>query len=143
MTIKTTQWGPDTCECVIEYSWDDSQPEGTRQHNLSRVVKRCPEHTAGPDSAVWNVVGEENPRKNRAIDEIVQRAPDQFVDIAQDGTRTLKEGITIDFEWTGSAPNRIIRMIVKGVTLTQPQFNTLQGRLDTRFGPGKVILVQG
>lgn len=73
----------------------------------------------------------------------MQRAPDQYVDIAVDGTRTLKEGITIDFEWTGSAPNRVIRMIIKGVTLTQTQFNTLQTRLDNRFGVGKVILVQG
>ena len=143
MTIKTTQWRPDTCDCIIEYSWDDTQSEDTRTHNLSKIVKSCSIHAGNPDTTIWNTVMEENPRKNKAIDEIVQRAPDQFVDIAQDGTRTLKQGITIDFEWTGSPPNRLIRMIIKGVTLTQTQFNNLQTRLDTRFSPGKVTLVQG
>ena len=89
---------------------------------------------------IWNSVDEENKRKNRAIDEIVQRAPDIYVDIAPDGTRTLKQGINIDFQWSGSAPNRIIKMIVKGVKLPQNHFDALQTRLNTRFGVGKVIL---
>lgn len=143
MTIKKTLWRPDTCDCQIEYEWDDTQSEDTRTHNLSRIIKPCSIHDGVPDTTIWNTVNEENPRKNKAIDEITQRAPDQFVDIATDGTRTLKQGITIDFEWTGIPPNRLIRMIIKGVILTPTQFNNLQTRLDTRFSPGKVTLVQG
>lgn len=143
MVIRTTRWTPDTCSCIIEYTWDDSIAETSRVHNLDKVVTRCPEHQlqGGNDTVTWNTINEENPRKNRAIDEIILRAPDVYIDIAADGTRALKPNITIDFEWTGIPPNRVIRMIVKGVTLPQNHFDALQTRLNTRFGAGKVILV--
>ena len=138
--LHTTKWSPDTCSCIFEYTWDDTESAESRTHNLKSVVNACPEHQGGTESTVWNTVNEENPRKNKAVGEIIERAPDIYVDIAQNGTRTLKAGITIDFAWTGTAPNRIIKMIVKGVTLPQNHFDALQDRLNTRFGVGKVIL---
>ena len=139
--LHTTRWTPDTCSCIFEYTWDDTEPQDSRTHNLKQVVQACAEHQGGTESTVWNTVSEENPRKNKAIAEIIERAPDIYVDVAQDGTRTLKPGITIDFEWSGIAPNRVIRMIVKGVTLPQNHFDALQTRLNNRFGAGKAILV--
>ena len=32
MAIKTTTWSPDTCDCVLHYSWDDEVPQDERVH---------------------------------------------------------------------------------------------------------------
>src|SRR5919109_3126343 len=37
MAIQTTKWHPDTCGCEIDYQWDDTTPEATRQHTIVAV----------------------------------------------------------------------------------------------------------
>lgn len=46
MAININRWSPDTCSCVVEYSWDDSVPAEQRVHKLHRIVTACPEHPA-------------------------------------------------------------------------------------------------
>jgi hypothetical protein len=142
LTIQITRWTPDTCGCIIEYQWDDTVDPALRTHTIKNVVNKCVVHTAqGPDTNHFNVVLDENQKKNQAIDHIVQNAPAAFVDILPDGTKQLKAGITIDFTHTGVAPNRLITLTIKGITLTTAQTTNLQSRLDTRFGVGKVTVV--
>lgn len=129
-----TRWSPDTCQCVIEYNADLS---------LSRVVNACAAHQGGTESTVFNTVLEENPRKNRSLKEILDNAPASMIDTDGEGTRTFKNGITVDFDWSGVAPDRTLTLTVKGITLTTPQKNAIQTKLDTRFGAGKVTVVQG
>lgn len=130
-----TRWSPDTCECVIEYNNDLS---------LSRVVNACAAHQGGTESTVFNTVLEENPRKNRSLKEILDNAPASVFDVdADSGTRVFKKGISVDFGWSGVAPDRHLTLTVKGITLTANQITALQTKLDTRFGTGKVTLVQG
>ena len=39
MTVKTTRWSPDTCGCVLEYSWDDALPQEARVHVYADTVR--------------------------------------------------------------------------------------------------------
>lgn len=32
MPFRTTRWEPDTCDCVVEYDWDDAVSQDTRVH---------------------------------------------------------------------------------------------------------------
>lgn len=130
-----TRWSPDTCECIIEYNEDLS---------LSKVVKACDAHQGGTESTVFQTVLEENPRKNKSMKEILDNAPPGIFDIDPDsGTRVFKKGITVDFDWSGVPPNRILNLTVKGITLTANQMTAIQAKLDNKFGPGKVTIVQG
>lgn len=141
--LKVTRWSPDTCSCILEYSWDDTQNESVRTHNLDNIVQKCPAHQNLPDNpSVYNTVLDENPRKNLSLDEILQNAPSTaWYDIdADSGARVFKNGITINWTWSGTAPNRTLTLTFSGITLTTQQRNTLQTRLNNRFGTNKVII---
>lgn len=130
-----TRWSPDTCECIIEYEADG---------NLTKVVQACDAHKGNSESTVYQTVLEENPRKNKSFKEILDNAPPGMFDLDEEsGTRIFKRGITVDFEWTGTAPNRTLKLIVKGITLTANQLNAVQAKLDNKLGAGKVTIVQG
>lgn len=129
-----TRWSPDTCQCIIEYNDNIT---------LSRVIQACAAHQGGTEVTVFNTVMEENPRKNHSLKEILDNAPASMIDIGGDGTRTFKNGISVDFDWSGVAPNRQLTLTVRGITLTANQKTAIQNKLDTRFGAGKVTVVQG
>lgn len=140
MTIRTTRWSPDTCSCVIEYTWDDTQPEQTRTHNLDNYITRCPAHSAlANDTERWNTILEENPRKNIALQASLDNGPTTLYDLI-DGQRQLKQNITYSFSFSGTAPNRVITISFIGVSLTNTQKTTIRNALNTRFGTGRVLI---
>jgi len=140
MVLNITRWSPDTCDCVIEYSWDTTEPEAIRTHTLSNFINVCSFHQSLADNTTrWNTVLEENPRKNIAHQLILDNGPTGLSDLI-DGTRQLKNGITINKSWSGTAPNRVLTITVSGFSLTQNQKNAIQAFLNTRFGAGKVLI---
>lgn len=145
MTLKTTRWYPDTCDCILEYQWDDEVQEDSRTHTPTNIVQKCTAHQTLPNNTntIYDTINEENPRKNKALDEILQNAPSTaWYDIdATNGTRKFKNGIGISWTWSGTAPNRTMSLSFSGITLTTQQRSNLQTRLNNRFGVGKVTLV--
>ena len=140
MTIHTTRYSPDTCACVLEYSWDDTEPETTRTHTLTTFVNRCPAHSIlATDTDRWNTVFEENPRKNIALERTLANAPTTMYDLAGT-TRTLKPTIIYNTVWSGTAPNRVLTISFTGITLTSTQKTTIRNALNTRFGTGRVLI---
>jgi hypothetical protein len=140
MTIKTTRFSPDTCQCVLEYEWDDTLSETNRTHTLSNYVSKCPAHSGLSDANGWNTVFEENPRKNIARQLCLDNGPTSLYNTI-DGSRQLKNTITYNFSWSGTAPNRVLTISFTGITLTNQQKNTIQNVLNNRFGSGSVLIV--
>ena len=140
MTIQTTRWSPDTCSCVIEYTWDDTEPEATRTHTVSNYINTCTEHSLLADNTTrWNTITEENPRKNTALQVALDNGPTTLYDLS--GTsRVLKPTITYNYSWSGIPPNRVLTISFTGVSLTNAQKTTIRNALNTRFGTGKVLL---
>jgi hypothetical protein len=148
MAIRTTRWSPDTCDtppCIIEYTWDDTVNQNQRTHTVSKVLNKCTAHSAIADSTQhYNVLTEENPRKNNGLQLVIDNAPLAFVNVDPvSGVKTLKDGLNLSFTVAGTQPNRVFTLIFTGTTLTQAQKDGVQSRLDTRFGAGKVIFVNG
>jgi hypothetical protein len=139
MTIKTTRFSPDTCQCVLEYQWDDTLSETNRTHTLSNYVSKCPAHSGLSDTNGWNAVFDENPRKNIARQLCLDNGPTGLFDLI-DGARQLKQNITFNFSWSGVAPDRVLTISFTGINLTTNQKNTIQTALNTRFGVGRVII---
>jgi len=54
--IRTTRWYPDTCDCIVEYQWDDDVPEAEREHRISRMVAQCAEHPGDDLMAVFAAI---------------------------------------------------------------------------------------
>lgn len=74
--IQKTLWSPDTCECQIEYQWDDAVAQEDRVHTVSRVLKACPIHDHHADiDAHYEDVLKENQSKNKAIGLLVKTLP--------------------------------------------------------------------
>jgi len=140
MTIRTTRWANDTCDCVVEYTVDDSVPQDNMVPTLSTIVNKCSFHSSLPsDTDVWNALKEENPRKNNALQHILDNGPAGLSDIVG-STKILKQGITYNFSYSGIAPNRVLTVSFTGITITPAQKTTAQTFLNNKFGVGKVIL---
>ena len=139
MTTQTTRWSPDTCQCELEYTWDDSVSETNRVHNFKSISK-CSVHSAQADQTAYNTVFEENPRKNITRQLCLDNGPAALFDTI-DGVRQFKNGISYNFSWSGVAPNRVLTISFTGITLTTQQRTTIQNVLNNRFGAGKVTIV--
>lgn len=141
MAIKTTTWALDTCDCVIEYQWDDSLPPDQITTTPSNVVKKCTFHSSlSNNTTFFNTLLEENPRKNIAYQHILDNGPTTLYDIVN-GNRQIKPGVSINFTWSGTAPNRVLTLTLVGATLTTAQKNTVQTALNNKFGIGKITLI--
>jgi len=139
MVTKTTRWTPDTCQCTVEYTWDSNSSESTRVHTFSNVVNKCPAHSAIADNALFNLLMDENPRKNIAHQLVLDNGPVGLSDLI-DGTRQLKNNIVLTFSWSGIAPNRVLTISYSGINLTTNQKNSIQTFLNNRFGIGRVLI---
>ena len=144
MAIKTTRWTPDHCSCTIDYTWDDSVDPSVRVHTFSASQNACPDHSdlAG-DPNHFAVVLAENQRKNTLYGKLLANFPILAQNIQNnDGSTTLtfKNGITLNFSFSGKQPNRILNISFSGITLSANQKTALQTLADNNFGAGKTVI---
>lgn len=118
--IRTTTWRPDTCECVLEYSWDDATSEASRAHSFAKVVSSCPAHNSLTGANVYEAVVGENQRKNRtsAIAQV------QLASLTPEGWLWYYD------------PSRVLQVVIPN--LTAQQKNQLQSACDAALGAGRV-----
>lgn len=148
MTTHVTRWSPDTCQCIVEYSWDDSTPAKDRVHTFSRLVKSCEVHkNLNTELDVYNAIKEENPRKNISLNIILNHsdAPSALFDIVN-GNRQLKDTIKYKWSWIGSQDRELdVEFITvntdQKVSIIGQTKNNIQSALNARFGNGKVVLL--
>jgi hypothetical protein len=138
VTLRTTQWSPDTCNCVIQYSWEDSLPPDQRTHTLATVVSRCSAHAGFSGQAHFDQVTTENTRKNRVHGAILANIPALTQTITNpDGTTSvsLKNGVTLNWSFD---TNRHLMVTLSGATAAQKA--QLQTLADSAFGAGAVTI---
>jgi hypothetical protein len=75
MKMQKTRWRPDTCGCVLEYTWDSDLPQESRTHTVHSVAK-CPAHSTLTIEEAWGQVKDENETKNQAIGLLVKEHPE-------------------------------------------------------------------
>jgi hypothetical protein len=79
--IKRTLWKPDTCDCEVEYEWDDKIPAAERTIEV-KAHKACPLHTTAAETFA------DNQRKNQEVDAFLNR-------LESDG----KKATALDVAW--------------------------------------------
>ncbi len=77
--LKNTIWHPDTCECVIEYFWDDSLSEDDRVHQDHSFLHRCDAHSILSDQECLDAINLENRTKNVAMQVVADLSDDHSI----------------------------------------------------------------
>ena len=126
------RWRPDTCGCVI------LEEHGTSAYISHEFV--CPEHQGLTPAELAIHPLDNNRRKNHTEGEFMSRLPSTLTTTDAEGNIVYKNGIKFNWSFSGVGKDRVLTVNYTGVTLTNPQKNTLQGVLDTRFGVGKVVI---
>ena len=119
--LHTTRWSPDTCGCVLEYEWDDTQPDSERTHTIKNVIKACPAHAKHAEKGEhYSVVLEENNRKNIAIDQVLKTVTSLGEDVQRDGktVRQFNPGIEVGFAFDA---DRKLTLDIKGATKAEKE----------------------
>lgn len=112
--IKVTRWIPDTCDCVIEYQWDDSISQDQRVHTVSNVVNSCKSHKSiNQQGDLFQCVLDENQTKNNTIATIMDNLPELTDTVG--GSKVLKQGVVSYF----FDEFRKINVVVKEITQSQ------------------------
>lgn len=118
--IKTTTWHPDTCDCVIEYIWDNATTESNRIHNFGRMVSICDDHKGieNPKHIYFQVLNEN--RSTGAMRHGLLQVAKLTRQVTQpDGSvvTDFKENIEIRRSFIGVDRNRKVRHQIIGVVL--------------------------
>jgi hypothetical protein len=124
MVLNVTTWSPDTCDCVIEYEWDDAQDEKTRVHIAKAILKDCGLHKKPKDKdGHFATVLEENQRKNLTFgtlqEDVSDLSPDEYV-------------------W--SFDDKRILHVKSSKLDTAEKKQKSQDKCDAKIGKGKVIV---
>jgi len=136
MSLKTTVWHPDTCDCVIEYQWDTEQDENIRVHLYKGARKKCQFHENEQGSSHWNKVLDENKNKNKVLAAVEEGIPSMTEKVIKDNgdeVTQLKRGIK--YKWSFDE-NR--QLVVDFEGASQLEKNQLKSILDSKIGNGKV-----
>lgn len=148
MALVRTRRRLDTCDCRVVYEWDNSIPSNQVIHTVVAYENKCSFHQSVPgvtnnQDLYDNVVCNENAKKNDTIGLLLENGPNTIYDINSDGTRVFKKGVSVSWSWTGNAPNRLLTIILFGVSLTTNQRNAVQAKLDERYGISNVTIING
>lgn len=120
----TLRWTPDTCGCVLLYTYDSDDPEETRAHTPIASEKVCPAHEslAGLSvAAVYAQVGKETAARSHAWFTAAEALAAQFAGKNMDA----------NFTWmlSGDGLNRTLTISFPGVQLSNAQKNAIRNAL--------------
>ncbi len=127
MAKRIGRWSPDTCECIVEYSWDDTEPDSTRRHNLVTLVNKCIAHSHLDNPSLWTAVMGENQDKNRVL---------LCCKLNVGGLELT------DIGW-GYDADRVLHVDVPSAKASIERLATIQSICDTMQGVGKVKVTRG
>ena len=142
--MKVTTWSPDTCECTIDYEWDETLAGEDRTHAYNRTRTTCQDHTGVTKSELLDTLNSENQRKNITKEWVLQNIPDVKRTIVDqttgDSTEDFKSGMEFEWSFTGKGKNRILHAGIKGKALSELEKTSIQDYGNSEFGTNKVMV---
>lgn len=130
---KTTKWSPDTCKCVISYSWDDALPADDRVLE-PETAEACEAHQALADvGLIYEAVLVENRTKNLVREEILNSFPALSEDFTSDGQTMKRFRPGIEFEYSFD-PERQLTVNMRGANLTVNERDSIRTSIETIKG---------
>jgi hypothetical protein len=155
--IVQTKWSPDTCGCVLNYSWIRDSDENTRVHVFHSADKICQDHEhlrrggglqthhlgmvqdVNDDALfIYNTVMEENQHKNILIQHVADSTPKLARQIKNKNgtvTNTIHPDVSFSFFFTETAPERVLNVSFSE-TLTDQE----KALIEAKY-PGKIKIL--
>lgn len=135
-----TTWRPDTCGCVLNYSWDRESSEDGRVHTYEGHNLKCHNHGHLMEQHFFETVLEENQRKNitlqHALDNVATKKLARQIKIGLNNTgpevNVKKDDVEYNWFYAGDAPNRVLH-----VSFSEPLTDEEKKIIESKF-PGKV-----
>ena len=132
MAQRITRWHPDTCDCVIDVSWDDEVSAESRVHTLT-TIQKCALHQAAADADAFAAVNDENTTKNKFLGMVHENHPELCDVDAKTGAVSLKS----DYEYKYSFDeNRKLQAEIVGVDKATAQ--AIAASAEVALGEEKV-----
>lgn len=120
--IRTQQYSPDTCSCIVVEQWDDALPSDQTLYSLVQLIRRGAEHSALVDASLYTALKDENQRKNKVH-----------------GLANARAITTDRIVWSFDA-GRTLLVSFTGAVVSNAIKTAIQDACDTQFGVGKVII---
>ena len=117
---KFTTWHPDTCGCVLVYSWDRDTTEDERVHT-PETFEGCKHHQGLELHNGHAMVIEENQRKNLVVHLLAERV----------GVKPTELPFSFD---------EARKLVIRHASLTEDMAKQVMPEIETVHGKGKVIL---
>jgi hypothetical protein len=160
MAIHRTLWTPDTCDCSIEYEWDDAVDAKQRTHTAYKVHKVCEAHqhkSISDHHEHYKTILAENQSKNAILEQFMNQFPEHVEVIEpevstgsmvlvdnvmklnegtkeQQPTKQLKPNIQFLYGWTGEGKNRILHVKFKGAELSDSKKKSFVSSTQKKLG---------
>lgn len=138
--IQTTKWSPDTCSCILSYTWDDGVPVEQRIQKFNKLENMCPEHQGFLPEEIYAAVLEENQTKNIVMNLLIDSIPTLTDPIVlDDGTpgKGFKKEKTPGYTFI-KIPGNPVRSLAISDTFTGQEKTAIETVLDNNLGVGKV-----
>ena len=121
--IKTVRWRPDTCDCGIEYQYDNALADKDKVFSL-KTIQKCSSHAGLGNQAAYNQVLKENKAKNYAYNFAKEANPDLMPE---------------DMSWSFNS-KRVITVNFLSSKVTGAQISQIQKSLNNKIGTGVVAV---
>jgi hypothetical protein len=168
MGIHRTLWSPDTCDCSIEYEWNDSVPSERMVHTVYKVHKVCEAHqhkSILDRHDHYKTILEENQRKNVILAQFMDDFPEHTEEVEPEigggtiqevdnitklsklstettkPTKRLKSNIKFLYGWTGEGKNRVLHVKFHGADLSDNKKKSFTDSTYKKLGHKKVNVV--
>src|ERR1700739_1260591 len=96
-------WSPDSCGCIIEYSWDRDTIDNPEQrvHTFHGHSRRCHDHEHIWTEDLYKTVLEENQRKNITLQHAAENTHlGHVVQVGKEGRKQLRPDVQHNFFFT-------------------------------------------
>ena len=123
MSVHMQRYSPDTCQCVLLETWDDTVDAEARIHTFHAMEVICAGHAGEDGVQLYQRILHENRRKNLLLA------------MAQSLDPTV---LWTDYHWSFD-PQRCL--LASFPTLDATHLPQLQAFADLQFGPGLVRLL--
>jgi len=137
--MKITTWRPDTCDCELNYEWDETVAQDKRVHTINSISVCIAHKNIATKEQIWDKVREENTTKNIVLGLILDNFPNLVSESQNengDTVKRLKQGIEYKWEFD---ENR--NLIIDLQSASGVEKSVLLTFLKDKFGLNKIRIV--
>lgn len=138
MVNHLNRFSPDTCKCVIDFTFKDELPLDQQEASYQLVsIQKCSAHQALSDSAAYTAATQVDNKNKNKVEGLIMSSFSALTTLNADGSKVFNPGI--QYNWSFDA-SRVLQVSITGAGTNFKNADkvTLQTLCDTQLGAGKI-----